>query len=197
MLWEEFNRVLKDVKRDAMLLLSEGDDDDDDGRSAGTRWLRVTAQSDLGLVLERASLKLVERPATSADDEQLPVAFPVEVAADEEPAPPTRGERRARKERRAKGGRASGAAPIDDGGRRDSHARFDDEGDEEEAGGASRAPPHAAPARFVDDDESDEEPPAYDEQPTRVETREGAAEADLIGSDDVPPAPRGGDGEQD
>ena len=64
LLWEEFGRALKDVKRDSMALLSEGDD--------GVGWLRVTPQSDLALVIERASLKLVERSETF-DEEQLEV----------------------------------------------------------------------------------------------------------------------------
>lgn len=140
-LWSEFDHVLKNKRPEHMLLLSEGGDDDIDELGGVQPWLMVTAQSDLPLVIERASLKLIERPKDHTD-ESYDVAFPVVVA---EPTYSSGG--RSKREKGSKGSKAAGLG-VGDGGP-------DARSCEGEGGGNGSAP--AVLERFTDDLDGDDD----------------------------------------
>ena len=197
LLWTEFHHVLKDTKQHryssqaphssshapllpklttttlplphthSMLLLSEGEEPDGRG---GYEWLRVTAQSDIPLVLQRASLKLVERRGEE-DEERYDVAYPVEDAPEpEEVSRPSRGRREKGTPKKGGGGGRCGNGRLDSndsiggGGVRlpggaTAMERFDDEEEEEGDDGAhaNGGGANGGPARFVDSDEDEDE----------------------------------------
>ena len=118
----------------------------------------MTAQSDIALVLDRGSLKLIER-SEGVDEEAFEVAYPIE-GVDESPIGRSSGSRRkgGRADKSSRGGgRAAAAEPRPTG----TVERFEDENDEVDsaAGMESQAP---RMERFDDDDDDDEVAPQMD-----------------------------------
>lgn len=103
-MWGAFNHVLKDARPEQMLLLSEGAKREAD-KGCAPVWQRVTAQSDLALVLERGSLKLIERHEEHSDTAHG-IAFPLTGLSVSESLPPPNSRGRKSKHK-ALGGTAS------------------------------------------------------------------------------------------
>lgn len=135
--------MLKDVRRDQMVLLCEGHEASGNGCHD---WLLVTSQSDTVLVIERGSLKLIER-TDAIDIDQLKVAFPVAENASHNVLQ-QRGAPVRRKWKAGKTMRAGKATRLD--GDNGHHAikkdRFDDND-------SLPQPQHLAMVRFADDDD--------------------------------------------
>jgi len=135
LLWSEFGPVLRGKRAESMLVLCEClCEPEGEGGEGVTKWHVVTKESDLPKVLERASLKFIEKPRHHSEVEPaFDIAFPLH-------AP--------RSSRRG-GGRRSGSrcerVVADERSAREG-GRFDDDDEEGEGGGD---------ARFVDDEEGD------------------------------------------